>query len=430
MKWTCNTCAERVKGDVCPGCGAILPDPATTPATERMHRALRSAPFVLAVIFFTLALLLNIASDLLPHQLISVEKAHQAIVTFEQGTGLTVPENIRTALDKAIENTEPNASDVVSKYLLSAIACLGLWLLVGTGFRSGRIGRSGAVVLKVITIMELVGVCLGMAAVAGLAVSLVFGRDWLLSLFADTKGLEGLLRAIRDLIALPAYEVTVWAVAGGVLVSLLIGLFFLIGAIRTENEVIRVSRFGQGRKVSVFLCVMLFISTASTLGSSVDVWLARDWMSGAILLLSGLAMLLFGITILRYRHWSKELLWSDVHPEAVEKAIAAIPTELNTADLLGEPEPAPSALEEPKEAPRVFEPEEPEEPEQPELPEEPEPPAAAAPDQAVNDFIASTRASAPATPVKPASSASTVCPHCGAVMKGKAFFCEECGQLL
>lgn len=433
MKWNCNTCGARVKGDVCPGCGAIMPDPATTPATDRMRRAIRSLPFVLGVVFFTLALLLSLTLGILQYRVLMPASVHQAITSIESETGLTIPDTVHSAIDKAMEATLPDVSDIVSGHLLGAIACLGLWLLMGTGSRAGRIGRSGAVLLKVITIFELVCVCLGIGAVIGAAVLLVAGREWLLSLFVNPGQWEGVLESIRAFSATPAYAVAVWVTAGVLLAALLLALFFLIGAIRTENEVIRVSKIGQGRKVSVFLCVMMFIGAASEIGGGLGTLLTLNW-HGAVALMEGLALLLFGITILRYRHWSREVLWSDVHPEAMDKAIAAIPTDLNTADLLGEEPPAEPA------GPEV-EPQTPEEPEEPEVPETPEAPEASPaepeePGTAVDQFMASIRSSAsaaddkPAAETKPAAPSTTVCPHCGAVMEGKAFFCEQCGQLL
>ena len=439
MKWKCNACNTKVKGDTCPNCGEVLPDPATTPATERMRRALRSVPFVVAVIVFTLAMLLNIVSGLVPHETISKEDVHQAIETMEEEAKITLPDNVRTSLDEAMDSVKTDASDVISFNLMPLLACVGLWLLVATGFGSGRINKAGAVILKIITIMEMVAVCLGMAAIAALAAFLVFGREWLLSRLVDLGAWDSLVQALRSVMNEPLYETFVWAIAGVMLFALLIALFYLIGALKTENEVIRVSKIGQGRKVSIFLCVMMFIGAASCFGNGLQALLHADWWHTGSLL-DGAWMLLFGIVILRYRSWSKELLWSDVNPEGVDKAFAAIPTDLGADELLNTAEyGATDAMM----AAAVAESAEPEEPE--ELAEEPaEEPAEETPEEepaeapkkaesAVDQFMASIRtAAADAAPAaeKPAPPATTVCPNCGAVMKGKAFFCEECGQVL
>ena len=422
MKWKCNACDIKVKGDVCPNCGATPPDPATAPATEKMHRALRSVPVVVAVICFTLAILLNVTLGLIARETVSPSDVHDLIASVEKETGLTVPDNVTSALDNALQVAKKDVSDVVSENVLPALACVGLWLLVATGFRRGRIGRAGAVILKVITVFELVCVCLGMAAVAAIAAFLVFGQNWLLTEIADLGAWDGLVQAIRSLMNEPLYETVVWATAGALIASMLFALFFLIGAIKTENEVIRVSRFGQGRKVSVYLCVMLIIGAVSCLiAGSVSAFSLDLASAGAVL--SGVYMLLFAVTILRYRRWSREQLWSDVHPEAVEKAAAAIPTDLATDELLNTAEyGAPDAAKAVEPEPPV-EPEEPAEPETPASAEAPKPS-----DKAVDQFMASIRSSA--AEAKSAAPATTVCPNCGAVMQGKAFVCEECGQVL
>lgn len=424
MKWNCNACGAKVKGNACPNCGAVLSDPATTPATEKMHRALRSVPFVLAVIFFTLALLLNIAVGLMTQKSLSAAEVNEAIAAVEKETGITLPDNVLAAVNRAVERTRTDVSDVVSANLFSVLACVGLWLLVGTGFRSGRIGKAGAVILKIITVFELVCLCLGMAVIAALAVFLVFGQNVLLKLVADLGVWDAVVQAIRDVMSMPYYNAVVWAIAGGLLLSLLIGLFFLIGAIKTENEVIRVSRFGQGRKVSLFLCIMLIIGAAGCLTGGVSSVLSlKLWGAGA--LLNGLYMLLFAITILRYRKWSREVLWSDVHPEAVDRAIAAIPTELGTDELLDT-----ANLGAPDAATQVAPPTEPEQPaesEEPVEPDVPEPPKPSDRSDQVDQFMASIRSTSDAESAAPAT---TVCPNCGAVMQGKVFFCEECGQVL
>lgn len=430
MKWICNACQTKARGDVCQSCGTPLPDPATTPATEKMHRALRSTPFVIAVICFTLAILFSVTVGLIQPTVVSTADVHDALAVLKQEIGLTVPDNVVAALDEAVATTRTDVSDVVSANLLPALACVGLWLLVATGFRSGRVGRAGAVILKVITVFELVCVCLGMAAVMAIAVFLQFGKDFLLKLVADLGAWDGLMQSLRTLMNEPIYTAAVWVTAGSLLAAMLVALFFLLGAIKTENEVIRVSKFGQSRKVSVFLCILLIIGAVPCLIAGLVDAFSLD-LSSVGALLSGLYMLLFAITILRYRRWSREVLWSDVHPEAVDKAFAAIPTDLATDDLLntaeyGAPDAAATAETAEPEVPAEPDlPEVSEEPDLPEVPDEPEAPKTS--ETAVEQFMASIR---PAADAKPAASATTVCPHCGAVMKGKAFFCEECGQVL
>ena len=430
MKWKCDACNTKVKGEVCQGCGAVLPDPATTRSTENMRRALRSAPFVLAVIFFTLALLLSVTLSALSYQAASWADVQRGYHEFEQAVGITLPQNLYTATEQAMSVTTPDIGDIISNHLLSALACLGFWLLVATGFRRGRIGRSGAVILKVITIMELVAVCLGMVAMAGLAVFLVYGRDWLLNEIANLGEWDGLVQALREVTSNSLYATVVWVTAGVMIAAMVIALFFLIGAIKTENEVIRVSKFGRGRKVSVFMSVLLIIGAVNCLASGVYTLVGLNWWGGCVVL-SGLYMLLLAITVLRYRGWSKERLWSDENPEGMEQAMAAIPTDLNTAELLADldEDETPEPEIEPETTAEPAEPEAATEPEPEEAPAEEEAPKPITGDPVVDSLLASIRSTQSNAP-KEEAPASTVCPHCGAVMKGKAFFCEECGQVL
>lgn len=277
----------------------------SSPARTSVKRVLSSPLFLVGAILFTLSAILSFIAD------------------------LTFKDKIRITYDNFFVEFGTDPGSAVSTLISFALVAVGIWLIYFACLKKDdTCSPAGFVMLKVLSIISLVALCIAAAGVIVVfVVLLLVGKDFQIESvikFGDSA-LDREMKSLFD--GLLSVEKWVWAVAFGiaiVLIALLIIFFAKLSG--TLNAAKRTAKTGEAAKgVSLFVAVGCFIIAACSLSAASALFAIGLIFHGIATVVSAAAFIFFGIVVLNLKKAMKAELAKPREVPAFGGAPAGVP---------------------------------------------------------------------------------------------------------
>ena len=271
------------------------------PVIAAIRKAGSSNLFLMAVIFFTLAIFLSMLAALFPTS-IEFDPDIENVVR-EIGYRYDI-DLIGMAREGELS---PNIAQIAFSNLFGIITAIGLWMFYSASKKPGIYSTTGLKVIKTINIIKTVILCvvfgvleiLMMIAIASLPSILKFIEQYNIDWFFSVQDIDVAFILTTVLITM----IIIFAVC---FILALIYLLFITGTINTVKNSITYGVASD--KVSIYVVVINFISAASMLFISPGSLINGNIASVLATVANGVFLVLISVCILSYRKTMKQMI--------------------------------------------------------------------------------------------------------------------------
>ena len=257
-------------------------------AIAALKRVLSSPLFLLGAILYSLASILIFIAD------------------------VTFTDKIRISFNGFSVTFGTDVGSAVSSLISFAIVATGIWLIYFAALKKDNTcSPAGFIVLKVLSIISLVALCIAASGVIVVLVALLLvGKDFQIESFIKfgDSPLDAELKTLFD--GILGVDKWVWAVVfGAVLAVIVLAIIFMAKLSGTLNAVKRTAKTGVPAKgTSLYVALFLFICAASSLSLAVSMMTVGLIFHGIATVVSAAAFIFFGIVIVELRSAMKSEL--------------------------------------------------------------------------------------------------------------------------